>query len=198
MNKSSGSAKYIVGIIVVLLVFCYFGSIGNKNSDTSLKPVSTPSSTAGSTNTNSRNVIKPNTYTNTPIEREEPTYADPLWPTTNSELLTIPEADRWYNSWNKIGTYGTIAGPVAGVFQATDSPGMPVFVNIGNDYPSANRAQIIIWEERVSEFEDMLYQIDHGNAWVAVTGYIGEYGGVAQIDVNDGYTEWRWWTGVRN
>jgi hypothetical protein len=73
---------------------------------------------------------------------------------------------------------------------------MPVFVNIGNAYPSSNRAQIIIWGDRVAEFESMLQQIDHGNAWVSVTGYIGSYEGVPQIDVNDGETQWRWWTNV--
>lgn len=132
-------------------------------------------------------------YEYDPIEVAEPKPLDPNWPTTNPDLLAIPEADRWYNAGSKVGTYGTIAGPVASVYQAVNSPGMPVFVNIGNAYPSGNRAQVIIWGERVAEFEQMLNAIDDGGAWVRVTGYIGSYEGVPQIDVNDGYTEWTWW-----
>lgn len=124
----------------------------------------------------------------------EPEPLDPNWPTTNPDLLAIPEADRWYNAGSKVGTYGTIAGPVGSVYQAKNSPGMPVFVNIGNAYPNGNRAQVVIWGERVPEFEEMLNAIDDGGAWVSVTGYIGSYEGVPQIDVNDGYTEWTWWT----
>lgn len=132
-------------------------------------------------------------YEYDPIEVAEPKPLDPNWPTTNPDLLAIPEADRWYNAGSKVGTYGTIAGPVASVYQAVNSPGMPVFVNIGNAYPSGNRAQVIIWGERVAEFEQMLNAIDDGGAWVRVTGYIGSYEGVPQIDVNDSATEWTWW-----
>lgn len=130
-----------------------------------------------------------------PVEHvdPEPEPLDPNWPTTNPDLLAIPEADRWYNAGSKVGTYGTIAGPVGSVYQAKNSPGMPVFVNIGNAYPNGNRAQVVIWGERVPEFEEMLNAIDDGGAWVSVTGYIGSYDGVPQIDVNDGYTEWTWW-----
>ena len=132
-------------------------------------------------------------YEHGPIEVAEPEPLDPNWPTTNPDLLAIPEADRWYNAGSKVGTYGTIAGPVGSVYQAKNSPGMPVFVNIGNAYPNGNRAQVVIWGERVPEFEEMLDAIDDGGAWVSVTGYIGSYDGVPQIDVNDGYTEWTWW-----
>lgn len=120
----------------------------------------------------------------------EPTYSNPLWPTTYPELLAIPEADRWYNSREQVGSYGTIAGPVASVAHLDNR----VMVNIGADYPDPSRAQVVIWAEDVSSLQDVLDAIDHGNAWVAVSGEISEYGGVAEIDVSDGRTEWRWWT----
>lgn len=119
---------------------------------------------------------------------------DPLWPTTNPQIEAIPESARWYTALDRVGETGTIAGPVCEIYQAVNSNGMPVFIDIGNGYPNQNRAQIVIWGERVSEFESMLNQIDDGGAWVSVTGYISVYDGVAQIDVNDGYTEWKWWT----
>jgi hypothetical protein len=123
----------------------------------------------------------------------EPSYSDPLWPTTNTELLAIPEADRWYSARNRINSYGTIAGPVASVAFLDNR----VMVNIGADYPDPSRAQVVVWAERVPEFEDMLDEIDRGNAWISVSGQISEYDGVAEIDVNDSDTEWLWWTGVR-
>ena len=43
-----------------------------------------------------------------------------------------------------------------------NAPGMPVFVNIGNAYPNGNRAQVVIWGERVPEFEEMLNAVDDG------------------------------------
>lgn len=119
---------------------------------------------------------------------------DPIWPTTVPEIQAIPEEDRWYTAPSRVGTTGTISGPVASVHQVKSSPGMPVFINIGNPYPDPNRVQIVIWAELVPEFEDMLHDIDHGGAWISFTGYISEYEGVAQIDASEGYVEWRWWT----
>jgi hypothetical protein len=73
---------------------------------------------------------------------------------------------------------------------------MPVFIDIGAEYPSTSRVQIIIWGEVVPEFEEMLNQIDHGNAWVSFTGNIGEYNGAVQIDTSDGCS-YTYWTGVK-
>lgn len=129
-------------------------------------------------------------YDHEPSEVADPEPLDPSWPTTNAEILAVPEEDRWYNASARVGSYGTIAGPVASVYQAVNSPGMPVFVNIGNAYPNGNRAQVVIWGERVAEFEQMLNAIDDGDAWVRVSGYIGSYEGIPQIDVNDSTTEW--------
>lgn len=120
----------------------------------------------------------------------EPGYADPRWPTANTELLAIPEADRWYNSSKQVNSYGTIAGPVASVAYLDDR----VMVNIGADYPDPNRAQIVIWAERWDDFKHILNGIDYGNAWVSVSGKIKEFDGVAEIDVNDSDTEWIYWT----
>lgn len=120
-----------------------------------------------------------------------PTYSDPRWPTSNPELLAIPEADRWYNSWKRVGSYGTIAGPVASVAYLDNR----VMINIGADYPDPSRAQVVIWPEYVQDFQDTLSDIDHGGAWLSISGQIGHYDGVPQIDPGDGPVEWRWWPG---
>lgn len=127
-----------------------------------------------------------------PIE-PEPTYSDERWPTTNSELLAIPEADRWYNSYKRVGSRGTIAGPVMSVVPLDNR----VMVNIGNDYPDPDRAQIVIWSEDVSDFAEMLDEIDSGRAWISMKGRISSYDEVAEIDVGDGPVKYTWWTDVR-
>lgn len=122
----------------------------------------------------------------------ESPYSDPRWPTSNTELMAIPEADRWYNSRRRVGSHGTIVGPVADVDVLDDR----VMVNIGADYPDPDRVQIVIWAERWEDFQDILSEIDVGDPWVSVSGEISEYDGVAEIDVNDSDTEWRWWADV--
>jgi hypothetical protein len=123
----------------------------------------------------------------------EPAYSDERWPTTSPELLAIPEADRWYSSRAKVGSVGTIAGPVASVVPL----GNRVMINIGEDYPDPDRAQVVIWREDVSEFSELLSDIDHGGAWISIRGRISSYDGVAEIDVGDGRVEYTWWTNVR-
>lgn len=134
-----------------------------------------------------------------PVKIVEPEPAklkqiNPLWPTENSNLQAIPEKDRWYNARKQIGSRGTIVGPVIDVFQATGSKGQPIFINIGKNYPDSDRAQVVIWGDRASEFADVLNKVDHGNAWVSVTGKISEYNGVVEINTDDTDTKWRTWT----
>lgn len=116
---------------------------------------------------------------------------DPRWPTTNTALLDVPENDRWYNARKSIGSYGTIVGPVESVADL----GNRVMVNIGADYPDPNRAQIVIWAERREDFRELLSAIDVEGAWVSVSGEIGEYDSVPQIDVNDTRTHWEVYDG---
>lgn len=120
----------------------------------------------------------------------EPTYSDPRWPTTNAEWLAVPEADRWYNAQDSIGTYGTIAGRVASIKVLEQG----VIINVGADYPDHSRAQIVIWAEHWEDFLDFYNSIDSGHTWVSVSGEISEYEGVAEIDVGDSRVTWRTWT----
>ena len=134
-------------------------------------------------------------YYNRPVD---PRYEDARWPTTNSELLAIPESNRWYNARNHVGTHCTIAGPVVGVNYAGDSAGKPVFVNIGASYPSQESVQLVVWTEGDwSSFSRMLTDVDSmPNCWLSVTGYLSSYNGYMQFDTSDGYVEFTWWTNV--
>ena len=121
---------------------------------------------------------------------------DPMWPTTNKELLAIPESQRWYYASEHVGTQCTIVGPVVDVYQAKESNGMPIFVSIGRAYPDSHCVTLLIWAEHLDGYEEMLHDVDHGNAWISVTGYLSLYNGNMQFNSDDPI-QYRWWTGVK-
>ena len=130
--------------------------------------------------------------------RNAPRYEDERWPTNNPELLVIPESNRYYMAYNYIGQTHTVAGPVAKVYQAVNSSGMPIFVDIGIGALPSDWFTLVIWAEDLdADLERMLNAVDHGNAWLEVTGYIYLYEGQLQIQTGHGYIEYQWWTGVR-
>lgn len=129
--------------------------------------------------------------------QQESMYVDPRWPTRNSELLAIPEENRYYNAWNHVWTTCTVAGPVVNVYQARDSAGMPIFISIGEQYPSSNCVTLVVWADAYYDFERMINAVDDGGAWLSVTGYLSEYNGGLQFDISDGYVEYTWWEDVR-
>lgn len=131
-----------------------------------------------------------------PKQTTPETYVDPRWPTTNSQLLAIPEEQRWYNAWGSVETTCTIAGPVIDVYQATNEYGAPIFVNIGADYPDPDCVTLVVWADDEAEFDSTLHDIDHGNAWISVTSYLTTYNGYLQFST-DNYVEWTYWTEVR-
>lgn len=130
------------------------------------------------------------------INPPEPEYEDPRWPTTNSQLLAIPEGSRYYNAWSHVWTNCTVAGPVMNVYQAKDSAGMPIFISIGAQYPSPDCVTLVVWADAYDDFAEMINAVDDGGAWLSVTGYLSEYNGGLQFDISDGYVEYTWWTGV--
>lgn len=123
-------------------------------------------------------------------------YADPRWPTHASELLAISEESRYYNAWNHVWTTCTIAGPVVNVYQAKDEPGAPIFISIGDYYPSSDCVTLVVWADAYYDFERMINAVDDGGAWLSVTGYLSEYNGNLQFDISDGYVEYTWWENV--
>ena len=71
---------------------------------------------------------------------------------------------------------------------------MPVFINIGANYPSSERAQVVLWAEDVPYCEDMLNAISKPGSWISITGQISLYNGVPEINFSDGPVEWTYWT----
>ena len=126
-----------------------------------------------------------------------PQHKDERWPTTSPTLIAIPEYQRWYNARQHMGSCCTIVGPVISVFQATDEPGAPVFVDIGEAYPSNGNVTLLIWAQDIAPFLDMLNDVDDGGAWISVTGYLNNYEGMPQFNSAMSAIECTWWTNVK-
>lgn len=128
--------------------------------------------------------------------RRIPQYEDERWQTTVPELVAVPESERWYNARDHMGTTCTVVGPVVNVYQATDEAGMPVFVDIGEEYPSGGNVTLVIWAQDIDPFLDMLNVVDDGGAWISVTGYLNNYEGMPQFNTSMSGIEFTWWTNV--
>ena len=90
-----------------------------------------------------------------------------------------------------------MVGPVAKVYQATQSNGMPIFVDLGLASDPSDWFTLVIWAEDLDGgLEQMLDAVDHGNAWLEVSGDVYIYEGSPQIQTGHGYIEYRWWTNV--
>ena len=135
------------------------------------------------------------------LEREQEAYEEEMrrleesTPEAIADRLGIPQSQLWYNAGQYVGEVCTIAGPVASVHQATDANGMPIFVDIGAAYPSENRVTLVIWTEHYDDYAEMLYEVDHGGAWLSVSSYLDVYEGSLQMNSDNG-CEYTWWTGV--
>lgn len=133
-----------------------------------------------------------------PSQVRERQTINPEWPTTDDELLAVPEENRWYTSYYHIGETHTVVGPVVEVHQALNEEGQPIFVDIGKAYPSPGRFTVVIWAEDLdSGLLEMVNAVDDGNAWLSITGYISSYDDVPQMTSGDGPLDFTWYTNVK-
>lgn len=73
---------------------------------------------------------------------------------------------------------------------------MPIFVDIGVSSMPSDWFTLVIWAEDLdSDLERMLNAVDHGDAWLEVTGDIYLYDDQVQVSTNSPI-EYRWWTNV--
>lgn len=199
--------KKLVGALVSLLLACSVAGLGGcYRSTESLKADAPTKETIpekkveenGTSSSKSKSVEVPIPEPAPRAEQTpEPEYEDSRWPTSNQALLDIPESQRWYNAWDQAWTNCTVVGPVKEVYQAKDSYGMPIFVDIGEAYPGPNRVTLVIWAESLGDFEEMLYAVDDGGAWLSVTGYLSVYNDTLQFNIDDGPVSFQWWTQVK-
>ena len=94
--------------------------------------------------------------------------------------MSVPYED----AWDFLGETYMIEGTIADISRAVDSTGSPTFIDLGEAYPSTNRASIVIWEEHLDDVSIVLDELSIGDS-IFVEGYIDSYDGVIQIEVTD-------------
>lgn len=178
-NRNPAVIATAIVIVFLLLPACHSASSGDASPGSSSASSSAKASQMGSAVGSSAQADRPSSSR---------TYEDARWPTAEGELLAIPENMRWYNAYKLVGSYGDVVGPVASVVHKPNVQGSPTFVNIGEDYPSSDRVQVVVWGDMSAECSDWLSNITPGRTWIDISGYISLYGDVVQIDVGDGYS----------
>ena len=78
-----------------------------------------------------------------------------------------------------IGEHATVCGKVVSAKYASSSRGQPTFINLDRAYPN-QKFTIVIWGSNRSNFSQPEHQYSRKN--VCVTGYIGSYRGIPQIE----------------
>ncbi len=103
-------------------------------------------------------------------------------PPTPVEQEAPSNAIAWHEAKNHVGERATICGPVIDTHYASTSKGKPTFLNIGQDYPSANRFTVVIWDDYRGNFPQApdVYYI---GKTICVTGLIIEYERIPEIEV---------------
>jgi TolB protein len=89
----------------------------------------------------------------------------------------------WGEADQHVGETVTIEGPVIGAVFSESSKGEPTFLNIGRDYPDADRVSIVIWGADRPAFPAAPESMYEGKT-IRVTGTVHLYEGVPQVEVS--------------
>lgn len=92
-------------------------------------------------------------------------------------------AKNWSQASSLVGSDAFITGPVRSVLYETSSTGDPTFLNIGADYPRADRFTVVIWGKNRSQFVPPPESAYRGET-VCVRGRVQEYRGVPQMQIS--------------
>lgn len=204
-DKDDTASKIAVGVIIFMFVLCFLmpACDSSSNKSTSTSSSTTSSSVSSSTSNSSSSSSSSGKSSSSDISsyssnsQRSSSYDDERWPTHSSQLCAVPEANRYYMAYNYIGQNHTVVGPVVRVYQAAQSKGMPIFVSMGVSKMPSDWVTFVIWAEDLDDgLEKMLHDVDHGNAWLEITGTIYLYENQLQIQTGHGYIEYRWWTNV--
>lgn len=79
------------------------------------------------------------------------------------------------------------------MFQDKDSKGDPIFIDIGEAYPSKDSVTLLVWGDQYDDFSEMINDVDDGGAWLQVTGYLSVYNGYLQFNAGKGRIKYSWW-----
>jgi hypothetical protein len=90
---------------------------------------------------------------------------------------------QWHEAAAHIGQSMLVCGPVAGTHNASTIVGSPTLINLGVDYPNAQRFTIVIWGSNQANFTSPPEQYYLGKT-LCVGGIINLFQGTADIEVS--------------
>ena len=120
--------------------------------------------------------IKNYSTTNLTQQYETTTQTTTKTTTTTKKKVKKKNYISWSKAINHIGEKRTVGGRIAGISYTQYG----VFINIGEDYPSSDRFQVVIWNNYTGNCSSVLSSISTGD-FIKVKGTITSYNGVAQI-----------------
>ncbi|NKI35147.1 DUF559 domain-containing protein [Wenzhouxiangella sp. XN79A] len=89
---------------------------------------------------------------------------------------------RWSEAGSHVGESMSITGPVRSITYRSQSRGQPTWINIGEDFPSSRRLELVIWGRNRASFASLLDQLSVGDV-ICVTGEVSSYEGRSQIEL---------------
>lgn len=99
----------------------------------------------------------------------------------------------WSQARQYLGRVATVRGPLVATTKRPDLPGSPMWLDVGQAFPSNTRLNIVVWGKNWAKFDIRMLDakvwdriLDGiGEATVCVSGRIQEYRGVPQIELED-------------
>lgn len=86
----------------------------------------------------------------------------------------------WQAARSHVGTTVALQGPVVRVMLRDDLRGKPVFISVGQPFPSRQRLEAVIWEDHRYAFASLLKTRLEGRE-VCVSGHVGLRDGVPPV-----------------
>lgn len=111
-------------------------------------------------------------------------WQDNLLQASVSSVEACPGAINWSEVKDRVGETITTAGPITRVTYKPEVNGSPTWIEVGTSFPDPKRLTLLIWENNLSEFENLLAgSVIHKMA--CITGEATQYRGNVQIQLQN-------------
>ena len=115
-----------------------------------------------------------------PAREAAPVQPVPVQPAPSLAGSSCAEPLPWPVAQERVGEVVAIAGPVARVAIRDDVRGRPVFITIGQSFPSRQRVDLVIWQGERAEFLPLLDQGLEGRD-ICAFAEVGQREGIPQL-----------------
>ena len=102
---------------------------------------------------------------------------------TSSVEATAAASFAWNEARAHMGETGTFNGPVVATIYEKAITGHPAFLNMGFDYPDADRLTVVIWEKDRAAFPTAP-EVMYAKKTISVTGKVIEYQKAPAIEIS--------------